>query len=121
MKTILQCPDLEVDTRVTLSKENRYERRVIWNLLNILEEAGWRIVEVDDSDYTHQVATVLHAMNTIFAFDHVDLTFEKDDMQHLVRVYLGEGEDLINDFTYSEGDADGFQALMKDFDPVVYG
>lgn len=122
MQVVYEVPKLDHDALMArkygqhLNGRNVLERRIAWNLFLHLEAAGWAVSELDDSDDLHQVADSKAAMELLFDLDQADIYFKKGDAEHAVRLILGNGVDMISDWTYSEGDGDGFNAAMDAFD-----
>lgn len=120
---IFEVPALDYDAFMLkkyqhqVSPNGRLERRIVWNLLKHLEDGGWTVFEVDDTDEVTQVTGSKHAMELIFDLDQADISVGNADRSrtHLIRLIMGNGIDIISDYTYSEGDRDGFEALMQDF------
>ena len=105
---ILQAPALSGDaTRDTdLPMHCRVERRIVWNLLNKLEAAGFKVVEVVDDEVT-RCADKMAAMEAIFAVDDSYLFVRKGRRgKRWVKLVGGNGEDIIS--VYNAVDEDGF-------------
>lgn len=123
--TILQAPTLssDADRDRELSMHCKVERRIVWNLLTKLWDAGFEIVEVDDGDDTTQCSKAEHpamaAMEAIFAVDECNLYVRKKGKRgkRFIKLVGGNGEDIISD--YSAVDEDGFMTFMQSFDPCV--
>jgi hypothetical protein len=54
-------------------------------------------------------------MEIIFDLDVSRPYFEKGDKFHSVVLVCGNGEDILSDWNFAEGDADGFDAVMRTF------
>ena len=118
-------PDLEHDEMMakrfgcTVGPKGRLERRVVWNLFQHLSAAGWHVTQVYDGDEFKQVHTVKGAMELIFDLDEVSVRFARGKgkgNEHGVLLIMGNGVDIVSDWTFSEGDGDGFHAVMNAFD-----
>lgn len=115
-----------------LSARGHLERRIVWNLIRHLEGAGFRVFRTFDGDEWRYPKTAKGAMELIFNLDEVSLRFihaccgalrkdHKEAREHGVLLILGEGVDCINDWNYTEGDSDGFNAAMDAFDVEQFG
>jgi hypothetical protein len=139
-------PELDIDKHMQgstpLSVGCKLERRIVWNLLKHLEANGWKVSCAFDGDdwYTKPSAdapvlsdsetdtggaylSAKEAMEVTFNLDEVSLRFTKQEPraglhqpEHGVLLVLGNGIDIIGDWNYSEGDEDGFDAVMDAFD-----
>ena len=125
---MLLAPDLKIDERMrrkygtTLTVQNRYERRVVWNLLHVLAAAGWTVYEIDDGDECVKPEDAKAAMEILFDLEDVHVVMTNGQQRfHHIRLIFGNGEDLICDFSFARDDADGFEALMNAFDTTIYG
>lgn len=125
MKAVIyEVPALDHDAMMLkkygqkVSPNGKLERRIAWNLLTHLEAGGWTVFELDDSDEVAQITDSKQAMELIFNLDQADISVGNADRSctHMIRLILGNGVDMISDYTYGEGDIDGFDALMSDFD-----
>ena len=124
---ILQPPPLKLDARHKnpfrdIIPRERIERRVVWNLLRHLADAGWHPEKVD-SDEAKRTTTPLEVMEEVFNLDEATVYFTRRDGRkaHWVKIVLGnDGIDCISDWTYSGGDDDGFHAAMDAFEPERY-
>lgn len=116
----------------------KLERRIVYNLMRHVEANGFRMYAIYDGEETTKVvgagglledkdaqseARIKAAMELVFNLDEVSLRFRAKagsgqiaNREHGVLVVLGNGEDCIADWNYSEGDADGFNAIMEEFD-----
>lgn len=118
-------PELDHDAMMakrfghTLTARMRVERLIVWRLLEHLAANGFRVTAID-SDDRERVRTPKAAMELIFDLDDSRVVVSKPGgPEHTVLLILGNGgmgEDLISDWTYTEGDPDGFNAAMDAFD-----
>lgn len=136
--TILQAPALDIDALMLkkynykVSPTGKLERRIVWNLLNYLTEKGFRVFTVDTSDELVDTADNKAVMEVVFDLDQADLHVEPipaldatgseipSDVEHVIRLVMGNGVDMISDWIYTDGDPDGFKALMDAFDTEDY-
>ena len=123
MKTVLQPPSLQIDKVLYASKKIpvhvRLERRVVWNLLAHLEQAGWLPLAVE-SDERVPTATAVAAMEELFNLDEGWLFVGKSKAEHGILIVFGNGCDCVSDYTFCRGDADGFDAVMRSFDAELF-
>lgn len=113
-----EVPDLDIDRRLgdRVHARGRLERRIVWRLCEHMLREGWAPVEVYDGEERVKVADAKSAMELIFNLDDAWLYFRSaHKRQHWVRLILGNGEDCISDYSYAEGDSNGFAAAMKRF------
>ncbi len=119
---IVQAPALDHDKMMKakcgqeISATGRRERRIVANLIAHMERAGWKVQGVHDGDQFDKADTAKGAMELIFNLDIARLYFEKGAEEHGVLLVLGNDMDIISDWNYSKGDADGFNAAMEAFD-----
>lgn len=98
----------------------RRERRIVANLIAHMEREGWKVQGVNDGDEFTETADMKSAMELIFDLDEAGLYFHKGGTEHRVLLILGNDMDIVSDWNYSEGDADGFNAVMEKFDAEQY-
>lgn len=111
-----------------INSNGKLERRIVWNLCKHLNTKGFMVTAVDDDGQTiflrskNPLIRAKSAMEHIFNLDDSLVYFRSQDhsTEHWVRLVLGNGEDIISDFNYFEGDADGFNAAMEAFDVNDY-
>lgn len=126
MSMIENAPVLELDkvlyTQHPMPPRVRRERRIVWNLMRELAEAGWAVVKVYDGDEYTETPDPKSAMEVIFNLDDAYVGFIQatKGRTHYVRLVLGNDIDVLSDWNYTEGDPDGFNATMEKFDPEVY-
>lgn len=124
-------PDLEID-EIFLRKYNqpvtangRLERRIVAGLCAHMAQHGFLVNGVHDGEEETLTYTVGGAMNLIFNLDEARLYFRKENpmsvtdvtpRQHSVYLVLGNGVDVISDWSFFIDDHDGFNAAMEAFD-----
>lgn len=131
-------PALEIDKRngaATATGENLarlvLERRIVAALLAHLYRKGWDCVRVDDGEEETQMPLTIDSlaarkavMELVFDLDDVRLYFaptgDRDGTEHGVLLVLGNGIDVLSDWSYTEGDDDGFNAAMDAFDAEAW-
>lgn len=123
MTKSVEVPELDHDAMMLqrfghkVSPNGRLERRIVANLFAHMLAAGWRPYAVDDGEEVTKVADAKAAMELIFDLDEVRVVFANaEGAKHTVLLVLGNGIDIITDWGFSEGDADGFNAAMDAFD-----
>lgn len=95
----------------------KLERRIVFNLCLHLQAAGFNLVSVWDGEDNTPVKTPKDAMELIFNLDEASLRVRKDGFKtHGILLIVGEGDTIITDWNYTEGDPDGFSAAMDAFD-----
>lgn len=125
--TILQPPVLDVDEQARrqygykIIPRGRIERRVVWNLLAILEQAGF-IPYIVREDEDHYVSSPKDAMEWIFNFDECWVTFlnRKKERRYLYIVLGNDGYDALSDWLMPKDESDGWNKTLTDFDGEVY-
>jgi hypothetical protein len=115
-----QPPQLDIDRKLYANRKMgsnaKLERRIVWRLCAHLAAGGWQPEMVLWDEHT-PVTDAKSAMEMIFNLDDCWVRFHGPrDMQHSVRLVLGNGGDIISDWTYADNDATGFNALMDSFD-----
>lgn len=105
--------------KVDVSTSGHFERRIVWNLCHYMAAKGFEIHCIYDGEEFTKRPSILEVMNLIFNLDEVSLRFIKKGFTwHGVLLIMGNGnggKDLISDWNYSNGDADGFNAAMHEF------
>lgn len=127
MERLAKTPALKIDAEIArirreplnLTLDQKLERRIVATLCAHMRAAGWDVVNVWDGEETHAAHTALEAMEVVFNLDESMLRFRKitPSGTHVHAVYLvtGNGCDIISDWHFTEGDEDGFSALMDRF------
>lgn len=120
----VDVPELEIDATVLkrfgdkVSPQGRLERRIVANLLAHFQQNGYTVIAVDDSDEVRDCTGIKAVMEAVFDLDSAVLHVQEvgTDRLMLVQLEIGNGFDMIVDFTADEQ----FQAVMEAFDPEVY-
>lgn len=115
-------PKLEIDARIAairreptvmLTARQKLERKIAWNVLHHVVKAGFELRGVYDGEEYTKVSTPLEAMEQIFDLDEASVRVRKPGFkEHEILLILGNGEDIVSDWTYTDGDPDGFSAAM---------
>lgn len=121
----IAVPTLEIDREMLtkygrkVSPTGRLERRIVATLIAHLATKGFELHSVYDGEVETKVHQTKGAMELVFNLDEASLRFHPypGDMTkwHGVLLVMGNGEDIISDWNYSQGDADGFNAAMESF------
>lgn len=122
MNTV-DVPDLDIDKRLgRVTPNGRLERRIVANLIAHLVARGWTPYELYDGETRAPVTDAKSAMELIFNLDDAWLYFRNaHGRTHWVRLVLGNGCDLISDYSYARpGSGDGFDTAMQTFKPEDY-
>lgn len=97
------------------------ERRIVGKLMRYLRSRGFEVVAVNDQGERYDTDDPAVAMGHIFAVDQASLRVRSQagnvGCEHGILLVPGNGEDIIADYSYSEGDTDGFENAMKNFTP----
>lgn len=119
---ILQPPSLDIDTRLggRIHTVGRIDRRVTWNLLCQLQEAGFTEFQVNDGEDVTPCADPRAVMELAFNLDdcHVYVRRPGASKWYWMRLVFGnEGWDCISDYCATK---DEFQWLLDSFDGEDY-
>lgn len=96
----------------------RLEQRIVWNLLLVLNKAGWDAVNVDDGEETTNVSTAKSAMELIFNLDDCFVSFKDGSgRKGWIRLVLGNELDVISDYS---ANVPVFSTTVDKFKPEVY-
>lgn len=123
-KPAVVVPELEHDAMMRarfgheVTPNGRLERRIVAALCAHMAQHGWLPATLIDSD---NVRTKVHdtksMMELLFNLDEAWVVFSKgSNDKHAVRFILGNGEHIVSDWGYTEGDPDGFDATINAFD-----
>lgn len=128
MTRLLNAPKLQIDQTLAdirkeplnVSPSRKLEQRIVATLCKEMRAAGWDVWQIDDGgDDMEPVHTAQEAMEHVFNLDECWLYFRKQTTQgwvdHPVLLICGNGADIISDWRFTDGDADGFSALMDAF------
>lgn len=98
------------------------ERRIAARLFAFLAKRKFVPIAVYDGEEYPECSDAKSAMELMFDLDECCVSFRQPGREevHGVRFVFGEisadfGEELIADYSYSDGDADGFGAAMEAF------
>jgi hypothetical protein len=99
------------------------ETKVFDKLFSDLGKAGWTPTHIDTGDEQEwvKVASIKEARTEFESVDEATIRVAKEGTTPK-RIFLvaGNGIDLICDYSFSEGDADGFSALMDQITDRIY-
>lgn len=128
-KILWEVPTLDHDLMMkelfnqSVLPRGRLERRVVWNLLNQLSDAGFSSFILDDGEEKTACSTIKEVMELAFNLDdcYVYTTHKDGGRTHWIRLVFGnDGWDSVCDYGSPENDADGFRRLMDAFDGEDY-
>lgn len=110
---------------VDLRPEQKIERRIVYALCRHLIANGFKVWGLFDGEefvsLKDEAQPVQEAMELVFNLDESSLRFYKEGHgAHGVLLVTGNGMDIICDWNYTDGDPDGFDAVMQAFDPYEY-
>ena len=122
----MKTPSLEIDKQLgPLNRYARMYRRVIANLLDHIQKAGFTLIGVNDGEELHTTTTIKSAMEIIFNLDecHIWVSDKPRKHRHYIFVVLGneDPEDIICDYSFTDGDPDSFEKTMEQFDAEKFG
>lgn len=91
------------------------ERTIVKHLIEIMAAHGWNIERISDNgNDTHAIGFGAQ-LDAIFAADESQVIFENNQgRQHWVAIALGEGADVISDYSTALHHADNFGDVMAD-------
>lgn len=131
MKNCLQNPPALEINKVLYSKTSmpvhvRLEQRIIWNLLLVLEAAGFVPLNMDDGDEIVRTDSKKRAMEELFNRDDAYLYLAHQSGEKIdgklrrvwIRFVFGNGIDVISD--YNATNWNGFEDVMNKFDSEAY-
>lgn len=112
-----------------MNLHNKVERAIIKALIAFLDGYGFKPTFVFDGEENVKCSTAEKAIEAITAVDESWLHFKAGKgvlgagarKDHGVYLILGNGEDVISDWRYSDGDADGFNKAMDAFTAMIDG
>lgn len=121
MKTVIYtpAPTLAHDAMMaakyssTTNINGYMERAIVWNLCRYMAANGWHVNVVDDGDDNIAVEDAKAAMELIFNLDQAWIGFKKDEAMHEAFLVLGNGEDIVSDWNYSN--TDDFNDIIRMF------
>lgn len=121
----VEAPALDIDALLykdhPMHGNAKLERRIVANLLAWLKFKGWNVSEIDDGEEDTKVSTAKEAMELIFDLDDVRIVISNSEGQsHRILLVLGNGIDIIADYSFTENDPDGFCAVMEGFNAEDY-
>ena len=106
---------------LTINQHLALERVIIKNLIQTMSTHGWRVDHVWDGSDEVRAVDLGAQLDAVFAVDESQIIFEnRDGRQHWVSLILGNGVDVISDYSYAQYKADNFQSVMLEYvDPFV--
>lgn len=92
----------------------KIERLIVGGLIDMALAEGWDLDSVYDSEEHIATPTKQEAMDAIFAVDDSTVRFRKNGSRlRGVLIVLGNGDDVISDYSYPEADPEGWNGLME--------
>lgn len=127
----VNVPELDHDAMMlarfgsTVHTRGRGERRAFAALCAHMKRKGWHPIAVWDGEVLEKCdGTAKSAMEFVFNLDEASVRFAPiagGKNWHGVLIILGNSpEEIVSDWNYSEGDADGFNAAMEAFNAEEY-
>lgn len=123
---LAECPALKINTVLysdrPMPTRVKLEQRVVWALFRHMEQRGWSAASVHDGDEETRVRSPKAAMELCFNLDDAYVFFRNaEGKRHYVRLVFGNSpEEVICDWGFTEGDADGFDAAVRAFDAATF-
>lgn len=119
---VIQAPALNHDAMMLqrfgtqVGPNGKLERRIVANLIRHLLDAGFKVEAVWDGEVNTPCGSMKTAMEVIFNLDQAHLYIYKPKHKaHWIFLVLGNGVDIVSDWSYTEGDKDGFNVVMEKF------
>ena len=104
-----------------LRAQGRLERRIVWNLFAHLAQHGWLPWSLWDGEERTRVYTPKAMMELMFNLDQASVTVRNlRENEHWILFTLGEGTDIICDYSYVPDGKDNFEAAMEAFNAEDY-
>lgn len=120
----VEAPALDFDKAMLeswdhkVSVEGKLERRIVANLCGYLIHHGWRPVETFDGEAFEPATDAKQVMENLFNVERVSVRFTNGLETHGVELIVGNGVDIVSDYTYNE--TDNFNTVMEGFEPEDY-
>lgn len=113
-------PTLDIDKQLgPVDNHGRWEREFIYRLLNHIIKGGYTIHAVHDGDGMNRVQSLKGAMELVFNLDECKIVIRSGMAYHWVYIVRGnEVFELVADYSFSDSDADGFEACMEAFNKI---
>lgn len=94
----------------------KLEETIIKNLCSHLTKHGFTIPGVDDGGVYTKTSDTDVILDTVFSVGEAWIRVRKPGFaRHSIMLIPGNGEDIVGDHSYSEGDPDGFERAMNEF------
>lgn len=99
------------------------EWRAVRRVLNLVKRGGFSIIGLWDGETMETPKTTEAALGIVFNLDEISVRVNRDPNgdpewgkgTHGILLVLGnasDGSEVVSDWNYTDGDADGFNALM---------
>lgn len=100
-------------TMLTVNQRLALERVIIKNLIQTMAAHGWHVDHIWDGEQEVRNSELGAQLDAIFAVDESQIIFENPQgRQHWVSLILGNGIDVISDYSTALHKADNFEAVM---------
>jgi hypothetical protein len=117
----VEVPVLSIDAKRNLGKGAHTARRIAANMIDHLAQKGWTVASVFDGDIHEEVGDAKAAMEIVFDVGVADVSFKNAaGAMHGVRLVPSNGVDILTNWSFADNDADGFGAVMDEFDPLSF-
>jgi len=98
----------------------KLERRIVLSMIEHLVEQGFVLVEASDGEERIKPKDNMEAMEHVFGVDESHLYFQKPGFKsHWIFLVHGNGVDIISDYSFTNGDPDGWCKVMDVFNKDV--
>lgn len=87
------------------------EKQIVTKLIEMLDEAGWKLKWVSEEDFELTVKDSKEALETIFDLEQPSIIFQKNGRTHGVLLIPGNGVDIVSDYSFNP--SDDFDAVLK--------
>ena len=100
---------------LTVNQRLALECVIIKHLIQTMAAHGWHVDHIWDGGDEVRASDIGAQLDAIFAVDESQIIFEnKDGRQHWASLILGNGIDVISDYSYAMHKADNFEAVMQE-------
>lgn len=106
---------------LTVNQRLALERVIIKHLIQTMANHGWKVDHIWDGGDEIRATGIGDQLEAVFSVDESQIIFENSaGRQHWVSIILGNGIDVISDYSFAAHKADDFEKVMTEFvDPFV--